>query len=97
MQVVGKGLQEALRIEQEMSEITMGRNDMFTIPYLDSQGTPVGIDILRVVETNIAPKCVTAMASVLPNVGMIGAGVVRQPLECFQEALRAMAGQHAGA
>ena len=93
MQVVGKGLEEALRIEQEMGEITMGRNEMFTLPYLDSRGTPVGIDILKVVETNITPVCVTAMASTVPNVGMIGAGVVRQPLKCFQDALRAFADQ----
>lgn len=91
MQVVGKGLDEALRFEQEMSEITLGRSEAFFLPYLDFRGTPTGIDILKVVETNLTPVCVTAIASAQPNVGMIGAGVVRQPLQCFQDALRAFA------
>jgi hypothetical protein len=93
MQVVGKGLDEAVRLEQEMSEITIGRSEAFTLPYLDFRSTPTGIDVLKVVETNIAPICVTAMASTRPNIGMIGAGVVRQPLKCFQDALRAFADQ----
>lgn len=91
MQVVGKGLDEALRIEQEMGEITVGRSEVFTIPYLDSRGTPVGIDIRRVVELDTSPVCVTAVASTMPNVGMIGAGMVRQPIECFRDALRCFA------
>lgn len=93
MQVIGKGLDEAMRLEQEMSEVTIGRSEAFTLPYLGFRGTPAGVDILKVVETNITPICVTAMASTRPNVGMIGAGVVRQPLKCFQDAVRAFAGQ----
>jgi hypothetical protein len=80
-------------LEQEMSEVTVGRSEAFTLPYLGFRGTPAGVDILKVVETNITPICVTAMASTRPNVGMIGAGVVRQPLKCFQDAVRAFAGQ----
>jgi hypothetical protein len=97
MQVVGKGIDEAVRLEQEMSEITLGRNEAFTLPYLDFQGTPTGVDVLKVVETNVTPVCVTAMASTSPNVGMIGAGVVRQPVQCFESALRAFAERYRGA
>jgi len=93
MQVVGRGFDEAIQLEQEMSEITIGRHETFTLPYLDFRGTPTGIDVLRVMQTNIAPICVTAMASTSPDTGMIGAGVVRQPLECFRAALRAFVEQ----
>jgi hypothetical protein len=76
-----------------MGEITIGRNKTFTLPYLDFRGTPTGIDVRKVVETNITPVCVTAVASTVPNTGMIGAGIVRQPLKCFQDAVRAFAEQ----
>lgn len=88
LRVVDRGLEEALQLEQEMSEITAGRNETFTVPYLDFRGTPLGIDVRRVIETNISPACVTAIASTVPNTGMIGAGLVRQPLGCFESALR---------
>jgi hypothetical protein len=88
LRVVDKGLDEAIQLEQEMSEITVGRNEAFTVPYLGFRGTPLGIDVREVVRAGISPVCVTAIASTVPNTGMIGAGVVRQPLECFNSALR---------
>jgi len=88
MQIVGKSLEEAIMLVQEMREITIGENETFTLPYMDFQGTPTGIDLLKVVETNITPVCVTAIASTLPNTGMIGAGFVRQPMGAFHEALK---------
>ena len=78
-----------------MSEITLGENPEWTIPSLDYRGVPTGIDIRLVVETGIAPTINTGIAHREPGIGQIGAGVVRAPLVCFEEALRALA-QHVG-
>ena len=50
-----------------------------------------GVDIRKVVETGIAPLINTGMAGKVPGTGQIGAGVVRAPLACFEEAVEAFA------
>jgi hypothetical protein len=85
------GLQEALAITEEMAEITIGEHPHLRIPNLDDRGTPVGIDVRRVVETGIAPLINTGIAGRRPGVGQIGAGTVRAPLACFEQALAALA------
>jgi hypothetical protein len=74
-----------------MAEITLGEHPHFRIPTLDERGTPVGIDIRKVVETGITPLINTGIAGRTPGTGQIGAGVVRAPLACFEQALAAMA------
>ncbi|HEX6081794.1 MAG TPA: DUF1116 domain-containing protein [Methylomirabilota bacterium] len=85
------GLQEAIAITEEMAEITIGEHPHLRIPNLDDRGTPVGIDVRRVVETGIAPLINTGIAGRRPGVGQIGAGTVRAPLACFEQALAALA------
>jgi len=76
---------------QAMDEITIGRNPEWTIPALDYQGVPTGIDIRLVVETGVAPTINTGIAHREPGVGQVGAGVVKAPLACFEQAVRALA------
>ena len=45
-----------------------------------------------VAETGISPTINTGIAHKKPGVGQVGAGVVRAPIACFTEALRALAG-----
>jgi hypothetical protein len=86
--LVGGTIQEAINYTREMSEITATRNTNFQIPYLNFQGTPTGIDIRKVVETGIHPVIDTGISHKKANVGHIGAGITRAPLECFNEALK---------
>ena len=58
---------------------------------LDYAGVPTGIDIRRVVETQIAPTINTGIAHRQPGVGQVGAGIVKAPLACFEAALEAFA------
>ena len=51
----------------------------------------IGIDIRKVVKTGIPPIIDTAMAHKEPGHPIIGAGLVRPPLECFQKALKRFA------
>ncbi|MBM3733797.1 MAG: DUF1116 domain-containing protein [Acidimicrobiia bacterium] len=89
---VGAGAaSEAANFTRAMAEITVGENPGWTIPALDYRGVPTGIDIRLVVETGIAPTINTGIAHKKPGVGQVGAGVVRAPIDCFKQALVALA------
>lgn len=57
----------------------------------DFQGACTGLDIRRVVETGITPLINTGIAHKEAGIGQIGAGTVRAPLACFEQALEALA------
>ena len=74
-----------------MSEICVSKNSNYSIPTWNYQGTCLGIDIRKVVETGITPIINTGIAHKNAGIGQIGAGTVRVPLECFTKALEALA------
>ncbi|HET9002232.1 MAG TPA: DUF1116 domain-containing protein [bacterium] len=82
---------DAMTSTLEMYEITVAENPVFKIPPLDFRGTPTGIDIRKVVRTGILPRINTGIAHRRAGVGQIGAGLVRPPRMCFEEAVEAMA------
>jgi Protein of unknown function (DUF1116) len=82
---------DAARFTRAMAEITTGPNPEWTIPSMDYAGVPTGIDIRRVVETGLAPTINTGIAHRKPGVGQVGAGNVKAPLKCFDDALVAFA------
>ena len=89
---VGAGAaSEAANFTRSMREITFAENPEWTIPALDYAGVPTGIDIRFVVETGLAPTINTGIAHKEPGIGQVGAGVVRAPLACFEQALVAFA------
>ncbi len=83
--------QDAINATLEMYEICHAEHKYFTIPPLDFRGTPTGIDIRKVVETGITPRVNTGIAHKNAGVGQVGAGLVRPPMEMFEEALVAFA------
>ena len=89
---VGAGGMEAARaVSEEMAEIFLERNMQLQIPGWDFQGACLGLDIRRVVETGITPLINTGIAHKEAGIGQIGAGTVRAPLACFEQALEALA------
>ena len=89
---VGAGAaSEAANTTRAMGEITLAENPEWTIPSLDYAGVPTGIDIRLVVETGIVPTINTGIAHKKPGVGQVGAGVVKAPMACFEQALIAFA------
>jgi hypothetical protein len=89
---VGAGGMDAARsVSEEMAEIFLERNMQLPIPGWDFQGACLGLDIRRVVETGITPLINTGIAHKEAGVGQIGAGTVRAPLACFEQALEALA------
>lgn len=85
------GFDDALATSNEMAQICLGHNPTFTIPTWNFQGTCLGIDIRKVVETGITPVINTGIAHKEAGVGQVGAGTVRAPLGCFEKALEAYA------
>jgi len=87
---VGGTPQDALSATLEMYEICFAEHEHFTIPALGFRGTPLGIDVRKVAETGILPRLNTGIAHKEPGIGMVGAGVLRAPAECFAEAFAAV-------
>ncbi len=89
---VGAGAaSDAAVFTKDMAEICCTENPEWTIPGMDYLGVPTGIDIRRVVEVGLAPTINTGIAHKKPGIGQVGAGVVRAPMQCFTDALRAFA------
>jgi hypothetical protein len=88
---VGGSAMSAVRRTLEMYEICMTEHPDFKVPILESRGTPTGIDATRVVRTGVTPVINTGIAGREPGVGMVGAGMVRAPMECFARAVEALA------
>lgn len=89
-QFVGGTPQLALETTLEMYEITFGEHDNLTIPALNFRGTPLGIDVRKVMETGILPQINTGIAHKNPGIGMVGAGILRAPEKCFIDAFEAL-------
>lgn len=76
----------ALKFTNEMQEICVGNNPNYGIPALGGKGTPVGIDLRKVLDTGITPAINTGIAG-RRGEGQIGVGNSRAPLEAFKKAL----------
>lgn len=81
----------ALNTTLAMYEITTEEHTAFTIPALGFRGTPVGVDIRKVVELGVRPQINTGIAHKDAGVGQVGAGLVLPPMNVFEEALIAYA------
>ena len=88
---VGGSVPDALATTRRMHEITLGENPRWSVPVLEFQGTPTGIDVTRVCRTGILPQINTGMAGKVAGVGQVGAGLVTPPAEIFPEALARLA------
>jgi hypothetical protein len=92
---IGGTPRDALDATLEMYEITAAEHGQFTIPALGFRGSPVGIDLRKVVELGITPRVNTGIAHRQAGVGQVGAGLVRPPMAIFEEALVAFAERYA--
>ena len=74
----------------DMYAITDAEHETFKIPALNFRGTPLGIDVRKVLKTGVLPVINTGIAHREPGVGQIGAGIVYPPIEVFEKAAAAM-------
>ncbi|MEM3341963.1 MAG: DUF1116 domain-containing protein, partial [Thermoplasmata archaeon] len=87
---VGGRPDDAVKYTMEMYEITAGKHSSFQIPALNFAGTPLGVDIRKVVDTGITPIINTGIAHREAGIGQIGAGILRADMKCFEDALLAL-------
>ncbi|MBP5289011.1 MAG: DUF1116 domain-containing protein [Clostridia bacterium] len=85
----GETLADGVAQTREMEKICVKNNPRYPIPNLDFDCLPVGIDARKVVSSGITPAIHGGMFS--KDGGLLGAGVARIPMECFEKALVAFA------
>lgn len=87
---IGGTPERAKELTVKMYEITLAEHPRFKVPSLEYRGTPMGIDVRRVIETGIEPIFNTGIAHKDPGVGQIGAGFGHTPMACCIAALDAL-------
>jgi hypothetical protein len=89
--LIGGTIEDAVAYTTNMAEIATDLNPNVTIPLLNFRGIATGIDVRKVAQTGILPVISTAIAHKEAGIGMIGAGITHPPMECFEQALLALA------
>ncbi len=84
---LGGHMSDAIAATRSMQRICAGESTKFRLPILDHVGTPVGVDVRRVVELAITPAVNTGIIHATEGTGQVGAGVAWAPIACFTEAL----------
>jgi hypothetical protein len=87
---VGGTMAHAIGLTKDMDQICVARSSRFKLALLDFRGTPVAVDVRRVVETGITPRINTGILHRSDGSGQVGAGVAVAPVECFRSALLAL-------
>lgn len=91
---VGGSLAHEVAAVQELRVVALTDHPKFTIPTMGFAGTPLGIELRRVVETRIVPFITTGVLhETSATAGQIGTGVARIPIDAFDQALIALAGK----
>lgn len=93
VQFIGGTPEDALGYTRDMYALTLASNPLFSLPALHFQGVPTGIDLRQVCRLHMLPVINTGIAHRQPGIGQVGAGIVYPPMECFEQALEALAHQ----
>ncbi len=86
-QLLGGSMRDAAALTQRLAAVCAGRSSRFKIPVLGNVGTPLGVDVRKVVELGSTPAVTTGILHRSAGTGQVGAGVAEAPLACFTEAL----------
>lgn len=87
---LGGTMADAVATTEEVQRVSAGRSSRFQLPFLDYRGSPVGVDVRKVVELEVTPSINTGILHAHEPLGQVGAGVAEAPLACFREALVAL-------
>lgn len=77
-------MQDGIERSMEIEQITLASHRYYLVPALEYQGTPLGIDMRKVLKTGIQPVVHGGMIS--KSGRRLGAGVAHVPMECFEKA-----------
>jgi Protein of unknown function (DUF1116) len=84
---LGGTMADAAAATDGFAMITAGTSSRFRLPAMGLRGTPLGVDVRKVVELGVTPKVTTGILHVDAGIGQIGAGVAAAPIGCFRAAL----------
>ena len=87
--LIGVDERRALQIYEDATTITLGEHSRYRVPALGGRGAPVGVDLLKVVQTGVRPVIDIVMLHREAGRGMIGFGLVSPPMACFEQAAAA--------
>jgi hypothetical protein len=86
-QLLGGSMRAAAALTQRLAAVCAGRSSRFKLPVLGNVGTPLGVDVRKVVELGSTPAVTTGILHRSAGTGQVGAGVAEAPLACFAEAM----------
>lgn len=89
VQFVGGTIEDGIGYIKKMYEITWAENRNYSIANMNFRGNPAGVDIRKVIQTDILPVITTGIAHKERGRGQVGAGITNPPMECFEKALLA--------
>ncbi len=78
-------MEESISQTREMEKISVAKNTSYQIPNMGFDSLPCAIDMLKVIKTGITP-CIHG-GMIAKDGGLLGAGMARIPMECFEKAL----------
>jgi hypothetical protein len=84
---IGGSMRDAIATTQDQDLVCVSRSTRFKLPMLDFRGTPLGVDVRKVVELGITPKVNTGILHASEGLGQVGAGVAEAPIKIFRGAL----------
>ncbi len=87
--IVGCSLDSALKLTHQVRELAVSSSTRYAIPILDFEGSPLGIDIRKVVHTGVLPIIDTGIAHKEAGYSIVGSGLANPPMECFKGAVDA--------
>lgn len=90
---LGGTMTDAAAATESFRSICAGTSTRFTLPPMGFAGTPLGVDVRKVVELGVTPKVTTGILHVSAGTGQVGAGVATAPVDCFTQALKELAGR----
>ena len=93
--IVGCSLDQALAFTEEGRKLFFSSSTNYAIPIFNFEGGPLGIDIRKIVESGLLPIIDTGIAHKEQGHPIVGSGLARPPMECFQKALAAFEQKYA--
>ena len=92
MRAQNKTWADGIEQSRSMEEIALARHPYYLLPGLDYQGSPVGIDMRKVLESGIVP--VIHGGIIAKNLRRLGSGGTKVPMACFEKAMEGFARQY---
>jgi hypothetical protein len=92
--LLGVDEQRAREIHADAASIALAEHPRYKVPMLGDRGAPVGVDLLKVLDTGRRPLIDIVMLHREPGRGMIGFGLVSPPMACFEQAAAALHEQY---